>query len=231
MLKKIIFIFGLIFSAHLVSVPFAEIQKFLPKEPVILDCGAHNGDSALLLLGHFPDAKIIAVEADPLLFDFLEQRVRDMPSIHPYQYALCDVDGEIEFFQPGDRARNSAVGSIFRRPDTTLDLAPLCRDPVVVPSIGLDTLCDQLQIQEIDFMYLDMQGGELGMLKGAPNALAGAKVIFTEVLFKELYEGAPLYQEVRAFLEENGFVFQKLIRASPNWGDALFVRKDLLDGQ
>ena len=57
----------------------------------------------------------------------------------------------------------------------------------------------------MDFLWLDIQGHELAALKAAPHLLSGVSAIHTEVFFKESYAEVPLYAEVRAFLQKEGF--------------------------
>jgi hypothetical protein len=73
-------------------------------------------------------------------------------------------------------------------------------------------------------MWLDMQGYELNALKSSDNILGTTKAIFTEVALKELYNGAPLYEELKSWLESKDFVLKIEKLSYEDYGDALFVR-------
>ena len=201
---------------------YPKLRKQLPKNPVILECGANNGHTSVSLLRYFPDAIILAVEADPNFFPALEKKARIYPQIRPFHMALTSYDGEIEFYQRRIRSQ-SGVGSIFRAAkDTNIKLKD---HPIIVPCQTLDTFCMSNQIEKCDFLYLDMQGGELGMLQHSPNILSTVSLIITEVLYEQIYKDCPIYPELKGYLESQGFEEIQHISRQKTWGDALFIRK------
>jgi hypothetical protein len=72
--------------------------------------------------------------------------------------------------------------------------------------VRLDDLRDEL-VEPGDRVYLkvDVQGGELEVLRGAEQLLKQATFVDLELSFVQLYEGAPLYDEVLRHLESRGF--------------------------
>jgi FkbM family methyltransferase len=71
-----------------------------------------------------------------------------------------------------------------------------------------DTLFNQLSnknIESIDFIKLDVQGHELPILKGAGCYLNEAVGLEIEVEFEKMYVDQPLFNEVDAFVKDNGF--------------------------
>ena len=93
----------------------------------------------------------------------------------------------------------------------------------------LDDWCQQNQINAFDFMWLDLEGFEIQFLKSSPRMLATTKVIYTETNFYNFREGVSKYDDLKAFLESQGF---KMIAHWYNeglLGDAIFVRSQLLE--
>jgi hypothetical protein len=74
---------------------------------------------------------------------------------------------------------------------------------------------------------LDIQGYELEALKGARNSLQFIKLIQVELSLVALYEGSPLYKEVIAHIENNGFELYSII---PGFMDAKTGRLLQFDG-
>lgn len=82
-------------------------------------------------------------------------------------------------------------------------------------------------VGDIDVLWMDLQGAELQALRGLGDELKRVKVIHTEVQYREMYLGAPLFGEFDAFLRGQGFVRVKQLYTSEWFGDVLYVREDL----
>jgi FkbM family methyltransferase len=108
-----------------------------------------------------------------------------------------------------------------------------------VETTRLDDLGPELHA---DFLKIDVQGFELGILRHATAKLKETVVIETEVEFVPLYQEQPLFGDVQCFLRDQGFVLHKLIDVAGRpfrpfrprnpylpmsqllWADAIFVR-------
>lgn len=112
---------------------------------------------------------------------------------------------------------------------------------VEIETTTLDDFCYSEGINEIDFIQLDVQGGELKVLEGASSILERSTLaIITEVEFTELYTGQPLFGDVDVHLRNKGFTLFDLsnmhrdIRRMPViskahsgaliWSDAFYFR-------
>lgn len=108
---------------------------------------------------------------------------------------------------------------------------------IKMPTKRLD---DFEEIEDCDFLKIDIQGGELDALKGGTELLKSVMAIYIEVEFSSVYERQPLFPEVHAFLTEQGFEFMDFLdpgyasfRAGHNgnlksqllWANALYFRK------
>ncbi len=82
---------------------------------------------------------------------------------------------------------------------------------VDVQDVATVRVDDIAAIEDVDFIHLDIQGGELKALGGAERALAAAVLVQTEVEFVELYQGQPLFGDIDAHLRQRGFWFVDLI--------------------
>jgi len=114
--------------------------------------------------------------------------------------------------------------------------------PVAREKVNTTRLDDVPEIESVDFLKLDIQGGELDALRGGQRLLRRAVVVQTEVEFVPLYEDQPLFAEVDQELRRQGFVFHqfgglsgamfKPFAAQPAagtptqvlWTDAVYVR-------
>jgi FkbM family methyltransferase len=95
---------------------------------------------------------------------------------------------------------------------------------ISVKMTTLDTWAKKEGVKKVDFLWLDMQGSTLSMLKASPGILKTVRVIQTEVSKRSFYEGSNIAHEMQSWLEGQGFV--TIYMTPGDHGDALFVRKD-----
>lgn len=206
------------------------IKPYLPNNPIIIEAGAFKGHDTLKLATLWPQGTIHAFEPVPELFAELKQRTQNMPNIHGYQLALSDHNGMAKFHMsehPKRPGTPSQAGSLLK-PKERLKHSPIYfTGTIEVPTITLDSWAEQNNISHVDFLWLDMQGHELAMLKASPGILKTVRVIHTEVEFIESYENNPTYIDVKSWLESQGF---KMIaqdfddQVKHFFGNAIFVK-------
>ncbi|MGB6067927.1 MAG: FkbM family methyltransferase [Desulfomonilaceae bacterium] len=76
------------------------------------------------------------------------------------------------------------------------------REESEIQTIRLD---DVKEVDGCDLLKIDVQGGELNVLKGALALLQKASLILTEVEFGAVYEDQPLFADIDKFLRDQGF--------------------------
>jgi FkbM family methyltransferase len=208
-------------------VPKRDIEQFLPVGPVIVEAGAHIGVDTREMAKRWRKATIHAFEPVPDVFDRLTEMTKDLPNVKRYRVALGEKADVMEMYVSGGGDWADASSSLLP-PKAHLTEHPHIRfDSVIrVPTMTLDAWAQENGVPAVDFLWLDMQGYELKMLKSAPHTLKTVKVIYTEVCLKELYAGCPLYPEFRTWLEENGFHVKREELAWHDAGNVLFVRQE-----
>lgn len=82
-------------------------------------------------------------------------------------------------------------------------------------------LDDVFEIADCDFLKIDVQGGELDVLRGAQKLLEKVVTIHCEVEFGPVYCDQPLFSEIDSFLRANGFELIDLMNAGYNRYNAL----------
>lgn len=81
---------------------------------------------------------------------------------------------------------------------------------IPVTLVGLDEL---KELPELDVLKMDLQGGELGVLKGGKKKLSKAIAIVCEIRFYRMYEDEPMWAELDQELRKQGFVLHKIMHA------------------
>ncbi|NAO98476.1 FkbM family methyltransferase [Halomonas sp. MG34] len=80
-----------------------------------------------------------------------------------------------------------------------------------IEEIDTVRLDDVSEIKKIDWLKIDIQGGELNVFKNAVTKLKNALIIQTEVNFIQLYENQPLFAEIDQWMRANGFMLHTLL--------------------
>lgn len=120
---------------------------------VIIDLGAHFGDTTLYYAARFPEAKIVAVEPSPENFARLVQHTKHNPNIIPVQAAIGPEDGEITL-----HLMPSSLGhSIVDRKGSG--------EEVVVQQLSLQSLFQKNNITKADLIKFDIEGAEFDLFK------------------------------------------------------------------
>jgi len=120
---------------------------------------------------------------------------------------------------------------------------PLWGEVMAREEVDTVRLDDVPATEGIDMIKIDIQGGELMVLRNAIERLRSVSVIQTEVEFMPFYKGQPLFSEVEMFLRSQGFIFHRFFPINSRalqpvvaggsiynglsqqvWADAIFVR-------
>lgn len=171
---------------------------------VILDVGSLDGADALRLKKLFPRSRVYAFECHPELFKRMQQDVVLMTCVHIFPQAVCDVTGQAQFYVLRQMDRPDVRGSSSLLPMSekwrSEEPAWQTEKVIMVPSVTLADWADQHGIQNIDLIWMDLQGAEGMALAGLRDRLQKVKVIVTEVEFVPIYEGTPLLKDIDALL-------------------------------
>lgn len=94
-------------------------------------------------------------------------------------------------------------------------------EKIDVTTRSIDSFCAENSIYHIDFMWMDVQGAEKEVFKGAINMLGKIDYIYTEYHEEEMYEGATNLATVTEYLHaydlEQNWVYNDV-----EGGDVLF---------
>ncbi|MDB2613636.1 FkbM family methyltransferase [Chlamydiales bacterium] len=234
-IHKVIFFFVLLSFQFIESeeniFSLESIAKYLPNNPVIIECGAHIGFDTAIMSEKWPSGVIYAFEASPEVYKKLKARTINLKNVHTFPLALGDTNGTTKFYPSNEIAGigefhggNYAQGSLLpaNEEEWMWDHISLA-EPINTPVKTLDAWAKENNVQKVDFMWLDMQGFDFQMLMASPDILKTVSVIKIEVSFKEFYKGTILFDEGKKFLEDKGF--KCLGVDSDLCGDAIFIKK------
>lgn len=142
-----------IYGEVLLQGEYAFDLPFSPK--TIVDAGANIGMTSIYFTHRYPEAKIVAVEAEASNFAVLARNVEPYPAIIPIHAALWDRDGQISVSEQ-DPATDSGGNWGFVTHEGP---------GVKVRAITMPTLMKEMQMRSIELLKVDIEGAEQEVFK------------------------------------------------------------------
>ena len=194
----------------------------------LLDVGANKGQFSTAVRGLLPSTEIHAFEPLPEAAERFSAVFQGDAATHLYRVALGPENGA-HTFHVTDRDDSS---SLLEPSDKQMAAYGVVTSKLIV--VEVKTLGSILDIEVLTrpvLLKIDVQGSELGVLKGISN-LEGIDYIYIELSFVELYKDQSLFEDVRENLAARGFALRGVVNPSitqaygPTQADCLFVRSN-----
>jgi len=207
----------------------------------VVDIGANPIDGNPPYLGLLKSglAKVIGFEPNLEALAKLEASKGDNETYLPYavadgethEFKFCQASGMSSLLEPNQDLLQYFHG--FPKWGTVDERKK-------INTVRLDDVED---ITNLDYLKIDVQGGELCVFENGINRLSECLVIHSEVEFLPMYINQPLFSEVEIFLRGKGFVFHRFAPLTSRmvspllmdddiyrefsqvfWADAVFIR-------
>jgi FkbM family methyltransferase len=208
------------FETSLTDVEKTLVLPFLgfllkPEVKVVYDIGAATGEFATALAKQRNVRQVCAFEPLPGSWRTLAEKSKGQTKIACYNTALGEQAGTVKFFVTADGDSSSCLppskvqGKAFPQRGLTAEID--------VPVATLDGFVAQHKLPQADVVIMDVQGYELHVLRGAANCLSGVRFCILECCFVPLYDGAPLVDDIWAYMKERGW---RVVGMGPQHCDA-----------
>lgn len=180
----------------------------LPPKPRILDLGANIGVSVFYHKRSYPDAEIVALEADPAIFEYLKRNldVNKIEGVTLVNKAAWDREEVLTFWSEGADGGRIAAG---------------------VES-GKQTWIEAIDIattfsgREFDFIKMDIEGAETRVLPRCAELLKRARSVFVE--YHSRANAPQELAEIHRILSDAGFrVYVTPVYCNPKPFDKIIV--------
>ncbi|RIA35349.1 FkbM family methyltransferase [Hephaestia caeni] len=197
------------------------------KPATLIDVGANKGQFSLAARAQRPGVGIYAFEPLPGARDRFSAVFRDAVNVQLSPVALAATEASAEF-HIGSRDDSSSLLPIADAEKKAYGVHESGR--MVVETRRLDSEVDFAALPRPIMLKIDVQGGELDVLKGVSD-FSSIDFVYVELSFVELYTGQPLFEHVYEFLSARGYRLRGLFNLSmtPAYGstqvDALFDRR------
>jgi len=207
---------------------------------VIFDIGACEGEDSIRYSRLFPEARIFTFEPLPsnralIQYHFKRHHATRCELI---PLALSDRAGYADFFVSSGAPDEKVLGEDWNYGNKSNSLLPpgeaqshqipwlKYETKIVVQTETLETFCKSRNLEQVDFIHMDVQGAEWLVLQGASNMLPKITAIWLEVANEQVYKGQKVGNEIESFLRKKGFkVTYELLRGVE--GDQFYVNTEL----
>lgn len=166
----------------------------------VLDIGAYEGEFAVLARQVFPEVPLLMVEPQ-------QQKQRTLLAMA----SALGGDAQVASVLLGKEERAEVSFFLMRTPYGSTgssiyeEASEHARDEVRLPMTTLDALLRRLPGRSHELVKIDVQGAELDVLAGGPQAVRAAEVFVVELSLHVVNHGAPLLAEVVAAFDRLGF--------------------------
>jgi FkbM family methyltransferase len=192
-----------------------DIRNDLPvfRADVVFDVGANKGQSARKFLRCFPQSQIYCFEPASHTFRQLQESLKGNERVHSFQAALGASKGKGRLLLDGPP-------EMFRLLDPSQGAS--ARDDLNVEEVEMETLdefCRDASINQISYLKIDTEGGDLAVLEGAENMLSEHRIELVEVeagMHSGNERHVP-FEVLKEFLESKGFLLFGIYEQVREW--------------
>jgi FkbM family methyltransferase len=192
---------------------------------LLLDAGANRGQFTLMATRVHRAVPVHAYEPHPGEAKTFRAIHGSNPKVVLHELALGEKEGNAELIISKQTDSSSllpaakALGALFAGTEPSGENCMVCVAP-------LDAFPLHWRNASKALLKVDVQGYELQVLKGARQALKHCAYVYVESSDVVLYEGQALFDEVKAFLEGEGFQLKS--RSHEDIIDGKLIQADYL---
>lgn len=160
----------------------------------------------------------IWIEANPTLY----KSIKNNGIV--YNYVVSDKDDTLVNFNITNNGQSSSILDLdkhkIHHPQIYIS------NIITLKSKRMDTIIKEnnIDINNYDFLNIDIQGAELLALKGFGDLLNNIKYIYTEINTNTLYKNCALVGEIDKYLKKYKFKRVETSMTEFEWGDALYKK-------
>lgn len=207
-------------------------KQIMREAPIIVDVGAHKGESVDFYKSIFPNAKMFCFEPGDDNFKDLENKLLQYKDCKAFKLGISDCSGQATFYL-NELSHLGSLRKINTSSKDSLGFAAKAQNhEVTILTSTLDEICVQENILNIDILKIDVQGAEFEVILGAKNVMMNTNLIVMEINLFDFYEkDRHKLSSIFRLLEENNFELFDILNVSKNpknfrtdWIEAVFKK-------
>jgi FkbM family methyltransferase len=198
------------------------IDKYNLEIDGVIHVGAHLAEEAELYFNH-GIYNVYWFEANPDVMMQVAKEVMKYPGQLFHNALVLDEPGkEVVFHVSNYDGMSSSIYEWGTHTSFSPDTVHV--HDITLTSTTLDTIMQHWVPKLYNMLNIDVEGAGLLVLKGADMVMDYIDYVYIEVQTENVYDGAPLLDEYKAFLDDFDLVELGMVEGQ-GWGDAFFIRR------
>lgn len=201
-----------------------DFRQLFPKWGInpkgVLHIGANVGEEAKVY-DELGIKKQIWIEGNPDIFLKLKQNIAYNPQAVALNYIIGDENKDVVFHVSNNGSQSSSILQLGTHKEAHPEVYYI--QDIYGTMNRIDSI--ELDLKDVDFLNIDLQGAELMALRGMGSLLNQFKWAYLEVNERELYKGCALLDSLDLFMMANRFRrVETKMAGNTGWGDALYIK-------
>ncbi len=197
-------------------------EHFKENISVLVDIGAHHGETIKLFNKEFNVNKIFSFEASKKNYFNLVNKNRHTKNLKTYNFAIGEEEKIVEFSEHFE-TQSSTISKInfkskyYKKKNFFLNPFKNSNKKINVVKINmkrLDNVFRELNINHVDILKIDTEGYDFQVVKGLGKSIKIVKYIYFEHHFHDMLEKNYNLSDINDYLYNNNFkkVFKSKMR-------------------
>ena len=197
--------------------------KFLKKNKyndfkILIDIGAHKGESIKLFSKNFITKKIISFEASPINFEFLKKKIDENKQEYNNTEIVLEnialgAENKIIEFNQFNESSSSTIKDInkeskyYKRKFRLINFLNNKKtfQKIKIKVLKLKDYIEKNNIKKIDFIKIDTEGYEFEILLGLENKIKLVDIIMFEHHYDNMIKKGYTFENINKLLIKNNF--------------------------
>ena len=180
---------------------------------ILIDVGAHHGESIRYFNKHFLIDEIYAFEPSINNFKILKKKIKHLNNIQIFNLALGDKKGYVDFHNHYDSESSTLVkinknSNYFKKKNIYLDFLNLKRKNSNNTKVEINTLNNLINFEKkkyIDLIKIDTEGYDFKVVKGLGKLINKVRYIYFEHHFHDMLIKDYKFNDIDQYLKKNNF--------------------------